>query len=161
MVSRRTIGGLRAHADRLLRPRPASRVSSTVARLLDTREVAPPNVEDVVHELFAHNSVALDVAVDTSAPLIIDAARLGDASLLSTVSRDLWLSRGRQQTEENVAFAIQRQGIAWFEYDDKPTRYVTPDRLFITDQSAPYRYRARGTNASCSVELTYSDLGLP
>jgi AraC-like DNA-binding protein len=33
--------------------------------------------------------------------------------------------------------------------------------LFITDQSAPYRYRARGTNASCSIEMAYDHLGLP
>ncbi|HEY1669507.1 MAG TPA: hypothetical protein VGG54_27755, partial [Trebonia sp.] len=132
-----------------------------MARLLDTREIAPPNVGDVVHDLFAHNTVPLDVAVDTSAPLIIDAARLGHASLLSTCSRDLWLRRAERQTEAGVAFAIQQTGVAWFEYDDKPSRYVTPGTLFITDQSAPYRYHAAGTNASCSIEMEYADLGLP
>jgi AraC-like DNA-binding protein len=132
-----------------------------VARLLDTRQIAPPNVGDVVHDLFAHNSVPLDVAVDTTAPLIIDAARIGHASLLSTSSHDLWLRRSQRQTEGGVAFAIQREGVAWFEYDDKPSRHVTPGRLFITDQSAPYRYRARGTNASCSIEMEYGRLGLP
>jgi AraC-like DNA-binding protein len=33
--------------------------------------------------------------------------------------------------------------------------------LFITDQSAPYRYSARGTNASCSIDMEYGHLGLP
>jgi AraC-like DNA-binding protein len=132
-----------------------------MARLLDTREITPPNVGDVVHDVFAHNPVPLDVAVDTTAPLIIDAARLGQVSLLSAFSHNLWLRRAERQTEEDVAFAIQRQGVAWFEYNDKPSRYVTPGRLFITDQSAPYRYYAHGTNAACSIEMEYGHLGLP
>jgi AraC-like DNA-binding protein len=132
-----------------------------MARVLDTREAAPSDVGDIVHDIFAHNVVPLEVAVDTSAPLIIDAALLGHASLLSTTSHDMWLKRADRQTEENVAFAIQRKGVAWFEYDDKSDKFVTPGRLFITDQSAPYRYHSRGPNASCSIEMKYDDLGLP
>jgi AraC-like DNA-binding protein len=132
-----------------------------MTRILDTREIAPPNVGDVVHDLFLQNTVPLDVSVDTTAPLIIDAARLGHASLLSTSSCDLWLRRGASQTQECVAFAIQREGVAWFEYSDRPTKYVTPGRLFVTDQSAPYLYHARGANASSSIEMEYGDLGLP
>ena len=132
-----------------------------VTRVLDTRAIAPPDVGDVVHDIFAHNTVPLEVTVDTSAPLVIDAAQIGHASLLSTSSRDLWLRRSERQTEEGIAFAFQRQGVAWFEYNDKPARYFTPGKLFITDQSAPYRYHARGANASCSIEMGYADLGLP
>jgi AraC-like DNA-binding protein len=132
-----------------------------VARLIDTREIAAPDIGDIVHDLFANNTVPLDVAVDTTAPLVIDGAQLSHASLLSTYSHDLWLRRTERQTEEGIAFAIQRQGVAWFDYNDRPSRYVTPGRLFITDQSAPYRYYARGTNASCSIEMGYDDLGLP
>jgi AraC-like DNA-binding protein len=137
------------------------RFQGPVARLLDTRDIARPDVGDVVRDIFAHNTVPLEVAVDTSAPLIIDAAQIGHASLLSTSSYDLWLRRSERQTEEGIAFAIQRQGVAWFEYNDKPARYFTPGKLFITDQSAPYRYHARGTNASSSIEMGYTDLGLP
>jgi AraC-like DNA-binding protein len=132
-----------------------------MARLLDTREVAPSDVGDIVHDLFTQNTVPIEVSVDTTAPLIIDAALLGHASLLSTSAHDLWLRRAERQTEEVVAFAIQRKGVAWFEYNDKPDRFVTPDKLFITDQSAPYRYHARGPNASISIEMDYADLGLP
>ena len=132
-----------------------------MARVIDTREIAPPDVGDVVHDLFAHNVVPLDVAVDTSAPLIIDAAQIAHASLLSTSCHDLWLRRAERQTEEGIAFAVQRLGVAWFEYHDKPDRYFTPGSLFITDQSAPYRYHARGANAVCSIEMEYDELGLP
>jgi AraC-like DNA-binding protein len=132
-----------------------------MARVLDTREVAPSNVGDIVHDIFANNVVPLEVAVDTTSPLVIDAALIDHASLLSTSSRDLWLRRAERQTEETVAFAIQRKGVAWFEYDDKSDKFVTPGKLFITDQSAPYRYHSRGSNRSCSIEMGYDDLGLP
>jgi AraC-like DNA-binding protein len=132
-----------------------------MARLLDTRKVAPSDIGDIVHDLFAHNVVPLEVTVDTTSPLIIDATQLGHASLLSTTSHDLWLRRAERQTEEGVAFAIQRRGVAWFEFNDKADRFATPDKLFITDQSAPYRYHARGPNAVCSIEMEYGDLGLP
>ena len=81
-----------------------------MARVLDTREIAPPDVGDVVRDLFAHNVVPLDVAVDTTAPLVIDAAQIAHASLLSTRSRDLWLRRAESQTEEGIAFAMAARG---------------------------------------------------
>jgi AraC-like DNA-binding protein len=132
-----------------------------VTRLLDTREIDPSHVGDVVHDVFAHNTVPLDVTVDITAPLTIDGAQLAHASLLSTFSHDLWLRRAERQTEGGVAFAIQRKGVAWFEYDDRPDHFFTPGSLFITDQSAPYRYRARGANGASSIEMDYNDLGLP
>jgi AraC-like DNA-binding protein len=162
MVSQRTIHGLSAHRGALTKPWGAYNFArARMARLLDTRKVAPSDIGDIVYDLFAHNTVPLEVAVDTTAPLVIDAALLGHASLLSTSSHDMWLRRTKRQTEEVVAFAIQRQGVAWFEYDDKADRFVTPGKLFMTDQSAPYRYHARGPNASCSIEMDYDDLGLP
>ncbi len=132
-----------------------------MARVMDTRVIAPPNVGDVVRDLFAHNTIPLDVTVDTTAPLIMDAAQFGPVGLLSTRSRDLCLTRAVSQTEESIAFAMQRTGTAWLEYDGKPAKYFTPGQLFITDQSAPYRYHAQGSNAASSVEMSYAHLGLP
>lgn len=131
-----------------------------MTRLLDTRAVTPPDVADMVDEMFSRATVPLDVSVDTAAPLVIDAAQIGHASLLSSSLHDLRLVRGPHQTQEVVAFAIQRRAIGWLDRGDVQ-RCVMPGTLFMIDQSAPYRFSSRGANAACSLEMDYRDLGLP
>ena len=132
-----------------------------VARLLDTRDIDPASVADVVHDLFAHNVIPLDVTIDTSAPLIVDGATIAHASLLSTEVKDMSLRRDDRQTAGGIAFGIQRTGSAWFDYHDRTHRHVTAGTLFIVDQTVPYRYDTSGVTDVCSIEMEYPDLGLP
>ena len=131
-----------------------------MTRLLDTREMHH-DVGDVVSDLFAKGTVPLDVNVDLSSPLVIDAAQIGHASLLSTLCHDLELRRTARQTVEVVAFAIVSEGAAWFEYDDGTSRHSTPGGLVLVDQSTPYHYLTRGSLESTSIEMGVQDLGLP
>ena len=129
--------------------------------LLDTRQIEPSDAGDTVHDMFAAATVPLDVAFDSRAPLIMEGAWIGSASLLSVSANDLRLNRSERQTQESVAFAVQRKGVAWFE-DARGQRQVTPESgLFMTDQTMPYRFRADGMSASCSFEIEYHQLGLP